>query len=66
MPKGKFPKTANLKTCGKTVDKKMGLKVIPVENLPSTWEGFCIIILSEIRQIRRTLNQIKGILGKKR
>lgn len=43
--------------------KKSKLKLEPVENLPSTWEGFCIIVLSEMRMIRRTLKQIKGILA---
>ena len=43
--------------------KKSKIKLEPVENLSSTWEGFCIMMLSEMRTIRNTLKQIKGILA---
>ena len=58
MAKNKKQKKARRRT-----DKENKIEYIPVENLPSTWEGFCIMILTEVRMIRRTLKQIKGILS---
>lgn len=43
--------------------KKSKTKYEPVEKLPSTWEGVCSIVIEELRMIRKTLKQIKGIVA---